>query len=186
MRDEKRTNMRQDRVRTRKKNGSEPASTTPSKMRNPKRKWTPRPLCLPEEEVTWRPTGDWPDEVREYLIAYARTGNRSAACKLIGRSTDWAYTQQERYGDALTEQENAAYMSIAERIRGVATTQALEDPDMPGTTMRIFLLKGAYPDEFGERQKIEHSGRVETNWIDMISRPVTQETGTQEPDSSTD
>lgn len=150
-----------------------------SRTREKKRRFMPRPLILPKEEVSWRPTGDWPEEVVEYLIAYARTGSRSGACRLIGRGTDWAYKLEEQYGDALTEQENAAYMSIVERIEQTLAQRATEEPGMPGVTSAIFLLKGAKPEKYAERQKMEHSGRIETTWLDVLADRI-------ETDSSTD
>ena len=146
-----------------------------------KRRFAPQPLVIPADEVTYEPEGDWPEEVREYLIAYARTGNRTGACRLIKRSTRWAYQIERQYGDALTIEENRAYKSIADRIEQTLQYRAVHEPGMPGVTSSIFLLKAADPERFGERQKIEHSGRVESNWLDLVSQPVTQET-----DSSTD
>ncbi len=145
------------------------------KTREKKRRYMPRPLVLPKEEVSWRPTGDWPEEVVEYLIAYARTGSRAGACRLIGRGTDWAYKLEEQYGDALTEQENAAYMSIVERIEQTLAQRATEEPGMPGVTSAIFLLKGAKPEKYAERQKLEHSGRIETTWLDVLADRIEQD-----------
>lgn len=133
-----------------------------------KRRYMPRPLVLPREEVSWRPTGDWPPEVVEYLIAYARTGSRSGACRLIGRGTDWAYRLEQKYGDALTEQENAAYMSIVERIEETLAHRAVTEPGMPGVTSAIFLLKGAKPEKYAERQELKHSGNITVDWVSFM------------------
>ena len=140
-----------------------------------KRRYMPRPLVLPADEVSWRPTGDWPDEVREYLIAYARTGSRSGACRLIGRGTDWAYRLEEQYGDRLTEAENAAYMSIVERIEQTLAQRATEEPGMPGVTSAIFLLKGARPEKYAERRELKHSGNIAVDWVSMMREGVEEE-----------
>ena len=140
-----------------------------NEKRQKKRKWLPRPLVLPADQVTYEPPDDLPEEVREYLFAYARTGSRTGACRLSGHSLRQAYKWAEIYGDRLTEEENRALENITERILDTARTQALEDPDMPGTTMRIFMLKAAYPEYFAERQKLEHSGKIETTWLDVLA-----------------
>lgn len=132
------------------------------------RRYMPRPLVLPADQVSWRPTGDWPEEVVEYLIAYARTGSRSGACRLIGRGTDWAYKLEQQYGDALTEQENAAYMSIVERIEETLAHRAVTEPGMPGVTSAIFLLKGAKPEKYAERQELKHSGTISVDWVSYM------------------
>src|SRR5690606_39657967 len=74
-----------------------------------KRRYSPRPLVLPPEEVAYEPPPDWHPDVREYLMAYARTGNRTGAYRLIRRSTRWGYWIAERDGIepvALTEEDN--------------------------------------------------------------------------------
>lgn len=147
---------------------TEHMTTTATTKKKAARRWTPRPLLLPADEVSYAPADHWPEQVKEYLIAYARTGNRSAACRLIGRSTKWAYKQAAEYGEAFTAEENEAYGTIVDRIESTMTSRALEEPGMPGVTSGIFLLKAADPERFGERQRLEHSGRVETGWLTMM------------------
>src|SRR5690606_28197578 len=132
------------------------------------RRFAPRPMLLPADEVSYEPPPDWPEEVREYLIAYARTGNRSGACRLIRRSTRWAYSICERYGideDALTGEENRAYLGIVHRIEQTLQRRAAEEPGMPGVTSAIFLLKAADPDRFAERRELKHSGNIAIDWV---------------------
>ena len=150
-------------------------SVSDTRQKKVKRRFAPQPLVIPADEVTYEPEGDWPEEVREYLIAYARTGNRTGACRLIKRSTRWAYQIERQYGDALTREENRAYMSIAERIEQTLQYRATHEPGMPGVTSAIFLLKGAYPERFSDRQKLEHSGRIETNWLDVLAGRIETE-----------
>jgi len=139
-----------------------------NEKRQKKRKWLPRPLVLPADQVTYEPPDDLPEEVREYLFAYARTGSRTGACRLSGHSLRQAYKWAEIYGDRLVEEENRALATITERILDTARTQALEDPDMPGTTMRIFMLKAAYPEYFAERQELKHSGTINVDWVSYM------------------
>jgi len=143
-----------------------------------KRRYSPRPLVLPPEEVSYEPPPDWHPDVQEYLIAYARTGNRTGACRLIRRSTRWAYSIPERYGidlDALTEEENRAYMSIAHRIEQALQHRALNEPGMPGVTSSIFLLKAAAPERFAERQELKHSGHITVDWVSFMREGVEEE-----------
>jgi hypothetical protein len=128
-----------------------------------KRKWLPKSLCLPADEISYRPADHWPDYIQEYFLAYARTGTRTGACKLIGRSTDIVYAWEQEDPGAWIEEENRAYETIREKILGVSIDQAVSDGTMPGTTMRIFLLKGEYPDRYGDKSKVQHSGQVDVN-----------------------
>jgi hypothetical protein len=139
------------------------SSTNTKRKENPVRKWLPKSLCLPADEISYRPADHWPRQIAEYFLAYARTGTRTGACKLIGRSTDWAYTRQAEYGEAWLDEEAAAFDMIREKILGVSIDQAVSDGTMPGTTMRIFLLKGEYPEKYGDKAKIQHSGQVDVN-----------------------
>lgn len=143
-----------------------------------RRRFTPRPMVLPAEEVSYEPPEDWPDEVKEYLVAYARTGNRSGACRLIRRSTRWAYSIPERYGideDALTEEENRAYLGIVHRIEQTLQRRAVEEPGMPGVTSSIFLLKAADPERFADRRELKHSGNIAVDWISFMREGVPEE-----------
>lgn len=142
---------------------------------NPVRKWLPKSLCLPADEISYRPADHWPRQLAEYFIAYARTGTRTGACKLIGRSTDWAYTREREYGDAWLDEEAAAFDTIREKILGVSIDQAVSDGTMPGTTMRIFLLKGEYPEKYGDKAKIQHSGQVDVNTWSRIFEVAEEE-----------
>lgn len=148
--------------------------TRPKKQR----RFTPRPMVLPADEVSYEPPEDWPDEVKEYLVAYARTGNRSGACRLIRRSTRWAYSIPERYGideDELTDEENKAYMGIVHRIEQTLQRRAVEEPGMPGVTSAIFLLKAADPERFADRRELKHSGSVAVDWISYMRESVPEE-----------
>lgn len=143
-----------------------------------KRRYSPRPLVLPPEEVSYEPPPDWHPDVREYLMAYARTGNRTGACRLIRRSTRWAYSIPERYGidpDALTLEENRAYMSIAHLIEQTMQHRALHAPGMEGVTASIFLLKAADPDRFSERRELKHSGRISMDWVSFMRDGIEEE-----------
>lgn len=141
------------------------------------RRWTPRPLLLPEDEVAYEPPEDMPAEIQEYLRAYARTGSRSGACRLIGRSTRWAYRRAEELGERLTEEENKAYQGIIERIEATMTSRALEEPGMPGVTSGIFLLKAAYPERFAERKELKHAGNVVVDWVSFMRGGIDNENG---------
>lgn len=140
-----------------------------------KRRYSPRPLVLPPEEVSYEPPPDWHPDVQEYLIAYARTGNRTGACRLIRRSTRWAYSIPERYGidpDALTAEENRAYMGIAHIIEQSLQHRALNEPGMPGVTSAIFLLKAADPERFSERRELKHSGNISVDWVTFMREGI--------------
>lgn len=142
------------------------------------RRFTPRPMVLPADEVSYEPPEDWHPDVQEYLIAYARTGNRSGACRLIRRSTRWAYSICERYGidpDALTEEENRAYMGIVHRIEQVMQQRAVSEAGMPGVTAGIFLLKAADPDRFAERRELKHSGHLTVDWVSFMREGAEEE-----------
>ena len=143
-----------------------------------RRRFAPRPLILPADEISYEPPPDWHPDVQEYLVAYARTGNRSGACRLIRRSTRWAYSIPKRYGidpDALTEEENRAYMGIVHRIEQVLQQRAVEEPGMPGVTSAIFLLKAADPERFAERRELKHSGNIAVDWVSFMREGVEEE-----------
>ena len=140
-----------------------------------KRRFVPRPMVLSPDEVSYEPPTDWPEEVREYLVAYARTGNRTGACRLIRRSTRWADHIPERYGldpDDLTREENAAYYGIVRRIEQVLQQRAVEEPGMPGVTSAIFLLKAADPERFADRRELKHSGNIAVDWVSMMREGI--------------
>lgn len=161
--------------------GSNTSNATRTKSKS--RRYSPKPLVLPAEDVSWRPSGDWPDDIREYLIAYARTGSRAGACRLIGRSTDWAYRREQEYGDALTEEENSAYMSIIDRLEQTLAHRAANEPGMPGVTSAIFLLKGAKPEKYAERQELKHSGHVAVDWVSMMRDGIEEQSNTDNGNS---
>lgn len=133
-----------------------------------KRRFAPQPLVIPADEVSYRPSEEWPPDIQEYLIAYARTGNRSGACRLLKRGTDWAYRQEKIYGDALTLAENDAYLSIAQRMEQTLQYRAEHEPGMAGVTSAIFLLKASDRERFSDRQELKHSGNVAVDWISMM------------------
>lgn len=145
-----------------------------------KRRFVPRPMVLPPEEIAYEPPEDWPEEVREYLIAYARTGNRTGACRLIRRSTRWADKIPERFGidpDELTREENEAYLGIVRRIEQTLQQRAVEEPGMPGVTSAIFLLKAADPERFAERRELKHSGAIAVDWVSYMRERMEEDGG---------
>lgn len=142
------------------------------------RRFSPKPMLLPRDQISYEPPEDWPEEVREYLIAYARTGNRSGACRLIRRSTRWASQIPERYGidpDALVDEENRAYMGIVHHIEQVLQRRAVEEPGMPGVTSAIFLLKAADPDRFAEKRELKHSGTIAVDWVSYLRERIEED-----------
>jgi len=168
----------------RERGGFRVASNAGNKKGKLKRRFVPRPMVLPAEEVSYEPPEDWPEEVREYLFAYARTGNRTGACRLIRRSTRWADKIPERFGidpDELTREENAAYLGIVRRIEQTLQQRAMEEPGMPGVTSAIFLLKAADPERFAERRELRHSGTIAVDWVSYMRERMEEDGGAEEP-----
>lgn len=140
-----------------------------------RRRYMPARLVLPADQVSYEPPEDLPEEVREYLFAYARTGSRAGACRLIGRSTRWAYARERELGERLIEEEKKAYMTIVESLEETLAHRALHEPGMPGVTSAIFLLKGARPEKYAERQELKHSGTIAVDWVSFMREGVEEE-----------
>lgn len=151
------------------------ANATRPKRERSQRRYMPRPLVLPADEVSYEPPEDFPEDVREYLFAYARTGSRAGACRLIGRSTRWAYAREDEYGGRLIEEEKRAYMTIVERLEETLAHRATNEPGMPGVTSAIFLLKGARPEKYAERQELKHSGNIAVDWVSYMREGVPED-----------
>lgn len=144
------------------------ADATRSKKGPARRRYMPRPLLLPADEISYEPPEDLPRDVQEYLVAYARTGSRSGACRLIGRSTRWAYAREAELGERLLEEERRAYMTIVERLEETLAHRATHEPGMPGVTSAIFLLKAARPEKYAEKQELRHSGTIAVDWVSYL------------------
>lgn len=140
-----------------------------------RRRYMPARLVLPADQVSYEPPEDLPEEVREYLFAYARTGSRAGACRLIGRSTRWAYAREKELGERLLEEEKRAYMTIVESIEETLAHRAHYEPGMPGVTSAIFLLKGAKPEVYAERRELKHSGTIAVDWVSFMREGVEEE-----------
>lgn len=92
---------------------------------------------------------------RAVLAAYAEQGNLSRAVEIAGvaRSMHYVWLDNDpAYATAFAEAEEQA----ADRLEGEARRRAFDGSD----TLLIFLLKGARPDKYAERQKHEHAGEL--------------------------
>ena len=140
-----------------------------------RRRYMPARLVLPADQVSYEPPEDLPRDVQEYLVAYARTGSRAGACRLIGRSTRWAYARERELGERLLEEERRAYQNVISSIEETLAHRAHYEPGMPGVTSAIFLLKAADPARFAERQELKHSGHISVDWVSFMREGVEEE-----------
>ena len=140
-----------------------------------RRRYMPARLVLPADQVSYEPPEDLPEDIREYLFAYARTGSRAGACRLIGRSTRWAYAREAELGERLLEEERKAYQNVISSIEETLAHRAHYEPGMPGVTSAIFLLKAADPQRFAERQELRHSGHISVDWVSFMREGVEEE-----------
>jgi hypothetical protein len=110
-----------------------------------------------------------------FLAAYAELGNITQAAEVVGMSRTMHYMWLED-DPAYQAAFKAANEQACDRLRQEARRRAVEGTDKPvfyqgaqcGTireysdTLLIFLMKGAMPDEFRERQQVDvnQSGSV--------------------------
>jgi len=132
----------------------------------------PARLVLPADQVSYEPPEDLPEDIREYLFAYARTGSRAGACRLIGRSTRWAYAREAELGERLLEEERKAYQNVVSSIEETLAHRAHYAPGMEGVTSAIFLLKAADPERFADRRELKHSGHLTVDWVSFMREDV--------------
>jgi hypothetical protein len=114
-----------------------------------------------------------------FLTSLADLGNVKAAVEIAGVSRAFVY--EERGRDAVFAQAwDAALETASDVMEREAFRRAVEGVDEPvfspkgfkvGTvrkysdTLLIFLLKGARPEKYRERQDIAHSGHIQVEYV---------------------
>lgn len=105
-----------------------------------------------------------------FLKALAECGNVSAAAKSVGVARQVVYALRKRDAEFAAAWKEAAAIG-AEGLEDEARRRAYEGTLEPRTvagqavdvrrfsdTLLIFLLKGAMPEKYADRQKVEHTG----------------------------
>ena len=113
-------------------------------------------------------------KMQKFLCYLAILGNRSRAAQAVpvSTTTTWYWRRDDeqfraRYDDAM---KIAAELHENEMFR--RSSEGVLEPDYQGgklvgtirkysDTLLIFALKGAMPEKYADRQKVEHSGAVD-------------------------
>ncbi len=128
---------------------------------------------------------------RAYLRAVVECGgNVSRACEVVGIDRSTPYTAQWQDDDEFQELLRMAEGMAADHLEAEAIRRAYEGVTEPvgfyrgspsayvqkySDTLLIFLLKGARPDKYADRHRLEHSGRVDTGVLAVSSGDVDPE-----------
>ena len=91
---------------------------------------------------------------KAFLIAYAQCGTLKGAAEAagIGRTVHYNWLGQDDYAEAFTVADRMAGKSLEDE----AVKRAFDGSD----TLLIFLLKGAMPDKYKDRQHIQTDAKV--------------------------
>ncbi len=114
----------------------------------------------------------------KFLRAYIRMGTilHAAHAAGIDRVTHYAWLENERYAAKFAEAEELATEILEKEARRRAVSgvrepvgfwkgKASEYVQRYSDTLLIFLLKGARPEKYRERQEIEHKGKISSSVI---------------------
>lgn len=146
-------------------------------------------------------TPDTPKKER-FVLALAKTGNVSEACKTagIGRKTAYRYREDDpEFASAWNEALDEAADALEGEARRRAVTGTLKPIFHKGAicgkvreysdTLLIFLLKGARPERYRERVDVnqQHSGQVTVgiSFADAV-RELHAPADVTEPDADAD
>jgi hypothetical protein len=111
-------------------------------------KKTPPRACGIKRERDWK---------GKFLKAFAEEGRVGIACEIAGitRATAYRHRQQdEDFALAWSEVER----QFLENLERTAYVRALEGSDR----LIEFLLKSRLPDVYGDKQRIQHSGQIDS------------------------
>lgn len=125
-----------------------------------------------------------PERKIAFLAALSATCSVTRACEAVGIARPTAYEWREEDPVFAARWEKAKRIG-AEALEDEAMRRAREGYDRPvfhqgvecGTireysdTLTIFLLKGAMPEKYKDRQQVEHSGGVSVTVVTGVPQP---------------